>query len=361
MSVQQPKHDLGDGSGERQGTNGHHMIIWKGREGSSHQVGDDDFGTLSMEDLDEDKEQAFAKFMKAHDCYDLIPTSSKLLVFDTLLGVKKAFFALIYNGLRAAPLWDSTRRDFVGMLTITDFIKILQKYYSSSSSQGLMTELEEHKISTWREELHEYTKPIVSIPPEASLYDAVQMLCRTRVHRLPVIDANGGNVLYILTHKRLLRFLYLYIYDLPEPRFMSKSLEELNIGTYHDIVTITTETTLITAINLFLEKRISAIPVVDDCGRIVDIYAKFDVINLATDRTYDKLDVNIGNALANRKEKLEGVLSCKKRETLSVVMEKIVKAEVHRLIVVDDDFKVEGIVSLSDILHFIVILSGVKT
>jgi len=28
--------------------------------------------------------------------------------------VKKAFFALIYNGLRSAPLWDSTLRNFVG-------------------------------------------------------------------------------------------------------------------------------------------------------------------------------------------------------------------------------------------------------
>jgi hypothetical protein len=36
---------------------------------------------------------------------------------------------LIYNGVRAAPLWDSKNQKFVGMLTITDFILILQKYY----------------------------------------------------------------------------------------------------------------------------------------------------------------------------------------------------------------------------------------
>lgn len=29
--------------------------------------------------------------------------------------VKKAFFALVYNGVRAAPLWDSSKQDFVGM------------------------------------------------------------------------------------------------------------------------------------------------------------------------------------------------------------------------------------------------------
>ena len=45
--------------------------------------------------------------------------------------VKKAFFALVYNGVRAAPLWDSNAQNYVGMLTITDFINILQKYYKS--------------------------------------------------------------------------------------------------------------------------------------------------------------------------------------------------------------------------------------
>jgi 5'-AMP-activated protein kinase regulatory gamma subunit len=33
--------------------------------------------------------------------------SAKIVVFDTELLVKKAFFALVYNGVRAAPLWNS--------------------------------------------------------------------------------------------------------------------------------------------------------------------------------------------------------------------------------------------------------------
>lgn len=96
----------------------------------------------------EDESQIFVKFFRFHKTYDLIPTSAKLVVFDTQLIVKKAFFALVYNGVRAAPLWDNKRQKFVGMLTITDFIRILQKYYSSASQ--CMHELEEHKLDTWR-------------------------------------------------------------------------------------------------------------------------------------------------------------------------------------------------------------------
>lgn len=90
----------------------------------------------------------YTRFMKSHRCYDLVPTSSKLVVFDTslqvkcfdakgkfspsknnrvqsrkyilkllmilILQVKKAFFALVSNGVRAAPLWDSKKQCFVG-------------------------------------------------------------------------------------------------------------------------------------------------------------------------------------------------------------------------------------------------------
>lgn len=124
--------------------------------------------------------------------------------------IKKAFVALVANGVRAAPLWDSKVQSFVGecqgsrrtamgcgqsgqprvstgMLTITDFINILHRYYrsplvsapdceghgpalrgmggmlgneaalshailsrASPCPQVQIYEVEEHKIETWR-------------------------------------------------------------------------------------------------------------------------------------------------------------------------------------------------------------------
>jgi len=55
--------------------------------------------TKSCIEFTEDEEnEILVKFFKFHKCYDLIPTSAKLVVFDTQLLVKKAFFALVYNG-----------------------------------------------------------------------------------------------------------------------------------------------------------------------------------------------------------------------------------------------------------------------
>ena len=54
-------------------------------------------------------------------------------------------------------------------------------------------------------------KQLQSISPDASLYEAIHKLITNRIHRLPVIDPQTGNVLYIVTHKRILRFLFLYV------------------------------------------------------------------------------------------------------------------------------------------------------
>ncbi|XP_022215958.2 uncharacterized protein LOC111069986 isoform X5 [Drosophila obscura] len=329
----------------------HAAILFRDSRGLP--VADPFLEKCNLSDFEEDDSQIFVKFFRFHKCYDLIPTSAKLVVFDTQLLVKKAFYALVYNGVRAAPLWDSEKQQFVGMLTITDFIKILQMYYKSPNAS--MEQLEEHKLDTWRSVLHNQVMPLVSIGPDASLYDAIKILIHSRIHRLPVIDPATGNVLYILTHKRILRFLFLYINELPKPAYMQKSLRELKIGTYSNIETADETTSIITALKKFVERRVSALPLVDSEGRLVDIYAKFDVINLAAEKTYNDLDVSLRKANEHRNEWFEGVQKCNLDEALYTIMERIVRAEVHRLVVVDEHRKVIGIISLSDILLYLVL------
>ncbi|XP_035229071.1 5'-AMP-activated protein kinase subunit gamma-1-like [Stegodyphus dumicola] len=239
------------------------------------------------------------------------------------------------------------------MLTITDFINILRTYYKSPFVQ--MEELEEHKLETWRNVLKEKTKPLVSIGPDASLLDAIKTLIQNKVHRLPVIDPCTGNVLYVITHKRILKFLFLYYHELPHPSYMNKKLGDLKIGTYDQIATAKTSTPVITALNEFVDRRVSALPVVDDQGKVVDIYAKFDVINLAAEKTYNNLDITVKKALEHRDQYFEGVLKCTLNDTFSAVLERIVKAEVHRLVVVDNEDNVIGMISLSDILSYLVL------
>lgn len=42
----------------------------------------------------------------------------------------------------------------------------------------------------------------------SSLYEAVRVLIERKIHRLPIIDRNSGNSLFIATHKRILHYMY---------------------------------------------------------------------------------------------------------------------------------------------------------
>ncbi|XP_041835083.1 5'-AMP-activated protein kinase subunit gamma-1 isoform X2 [Melanotaenia boesemani] len=296
----------------------------------------------------------YLNFMKSHCCYDVIPTSCKLVIFDTTLQVKKAFFALVANGLRAAPLWDSKLQKFVGMLTITDFINILHCYYKSPMVQ--MYGLESHRIETWRDVYLKYPNHLlVSISPDASLFDAIYSLLRHKIHRLPIIDPESGNVLHILTHKRILKFLHLFGKKLPRPVFLQRQIQELGIGTFRNIATVQQTATLYDALSIFVERRVSALPVVDEQGRVVALYSRFDVINLAAQKIYNNLDMSMREAIHRRSCYVEGVIKCHADETLETIIDRIVKAEVHRLVLVDKADVVKGIVSLSDLLQAMVL------
>ncbi|XP_031437572.1 5'-AMP-activated protein kinase subunit gamma-3b isoform X2 [Clupea harengus] len=304
-------------------------------------------------------DDVYMRFMLSHCCYDAIPTSSKLVIFDTTLQVKKAFFALVANGVRAAPLWDSKLQSFVGMLTITDFINILHRYYKSPMVQ--IYELEEHKIETWREIFLHCSNSLISITPDASLFEAIYSLLKNKIHRLPVIDPESGNVLHILTHKRILKFLHIFGTMIPKPGFLQKRIEEVAIGTFTDVATVQETASVHDALAIFVERRVSALPVVNEKGKVVALYSRFDVINLAAQKTYNNLNMTMRDAIASRSCCMEGVLKCYPHETLEAIIDRIAKAEVHRLVLVDQEDIVRGIVSLSDLLQALVLTPAETT
>lgn len=76
---------------------------------------------------------------------------------------------------------------------------------------------------------------------------------------------------------------------------------------------------------------------------------------MAAEKTYNNLDISVTQALEYRRNRFDGVASCTKNETLGTIMERIVNKEVHRLVIVDEENRVTGIVSLSDILTYIIL------
>ncbi|CAF4442269.1 unnamed protein product, partial [Rotaria sp. Silwood2] len=196
--------------------------------------------------------------------------------------------------------------------------------------------LETSSILEWKQNLQKKTgvydqsldTTIIQLSPEDSLYTAILTLIERKVHRIPVVDPLTHDFLFLITHKRILKFLYLYI--------------EL-------------KTKLIEVLRIFQTIRISALPVVDSEKRLRDIYSKFDIMHLAATRTYANLDVPLCDILDSiHDHNTHQLATCKMTDQLFELMDKFVSREVHRLIIVDDSQHIIGILSMSDLMKFFV-------
>ncbi|KAG0266224.1 AMP-activated serine/threonine-protein kinase regulatory subunit [Actinomortierella ambigua] len=301
---------------------------------------------------------AMATFLKQHSAYDVLPVSYRQIVFDTTLLIKKALSVLMQYGIVSAPLWDSSRSKFAGMLTATDFINLIQYYYQNSSYAAASREVDQFQIGQLREVEKDIGVPppeLFSLHPLQSLYDACRLLVESRAHRLPLVDVDSDTgdemIVSVLTQYRILKFIAMNYQD---EKTLRQPLSELKIGTYGDVEVADLSTPVMDVIEKFVKRRISSVPIVDEDGVVLNVFETVDVMTLVKAGVYRDLDLCVAEALLRRPEDFAGVHTCTLNDSLSSIFGTIRKSQVHRLIVVDEGNKLKGIVSLSDIMRYLV-------
>lgn len=53
---------------------------------------------------------------------------------------------------------------------------------------------------------------------------------------------------------------------IPKPRFLQRQISEVAIGTFREIATVQESATVYDALTIFVERRVSALPVVNEQG-----------------------------------------------------------------------------------------------
>jgi chemotaxis protein histidine kinase CheA len=86
--------------------------------------------------------QSCLSILSQFQTHHLIPHSGKVVIFDSQLVVKHAFDAMLIHDLSCAPVWDSWKKKYVGLLSVSDFLDIL--------SQSLSTSMQLH--GNWQEQ-----------------------------------------------------------------------------------------------------------------------------------------------------------------------------------------------------------------
>uniref|UniRef100_A0A1I7TCY0 CBS domain-containing protein n=1 Tax=Caenorhabditis tropicalis TaxID=1561998 RepID=A0A1I7TCY0_9PELO len=321
----------------------------------------------------------YTHLLQLSQCYEAMARNNKLIVFTNDISVRKAFNGLIYNCMRTGLVADSKTLEITGVLSVTDFIMVLMmlwKYRENLDElKGTPLSHEDFRqmdiaympISRWKGclETKGQLKPFINIGLKESIFRAVELLTKYRIHRLPVMDENTGDCAYILTHRRILHYIWKHCALLPKPECLSHRVVDLEMGTWKNLLYADEQTPLIECLDMLIDNNISGIPVVEkNTLKVVEVYTRFDAASAAFSDHID-LSVTVTRAIQERDYqsgiRRDGVVTAHYTTTLWSLIEVFIDKNVHRIFMVDDKTILKGIISLSDVIEFLVLRPTKRT
>ncbi|KAJ6037057.1 5'-AMP-activated protein kinase subunit gamma [Penicillium herquei] len=337
--------------------------------------------------------RAIRNFLKVRTSYDVLPLSFRLIIFDTSLSVKESLNILIQNGMLcphnspspaiqkkgipigcgeqhpadcesksgsagivSAPLWDSKASKFAGLLTTSDYINVIQYYFQNPAALDQIDQFRLDSLRDVEKALGVAPPETISIDPERPLYEACRRMLESRARRIPLVtndsQTDRSHVLSVITQYRILKFVAV---NVPDTQMLRRPLKELLLGTYTNIATASMDTPVIDVIHILVERSISSVPILNSDGVVYNVFESVDVIGLIRGGIYDDLSLTVGEVLKKRSPEFPGIYTCSLNDGLDTIFDTIRKSRVHRLVVVDEHFKLKGVLTLSDILHYILL------
>ncbi|CAH9148842.1 unnamed protein product [Cuscuta epithymum] len=343
---------------------------------------------ITQTDIDRSRQHITA-VLCAHIAYELLPESGKVIALDVELPVKQAFHILHEQGIPMAPLWDSNRGNFVGVLSALDFILIMREL-GTHGSNLTEEELETHTISAWKEaksylnrQTNERrgTRLIVSAGPDDNLKNVALKILQNGIATVPIIhssaeDGSYPQLLYLTSLSEVLKYICRYFRHSPASLpILQFPINAIPLGTWvpqigepnpRPLAMLRPTDSLSAALDLLIQAQVGSIPIVDENDSLLDIYSRSDITALAKDKIYTHINLDemtIHQALQLGEEPYpsspyvvgnERCHMCLRSDPLHKIMDKLSKPGVRRLVIVEAGTKrVEGIISLSDVFRFL--------
>ncbi|RHZ55077.1 hypothetical protein CDV55_100660 [Aspergillus turcosus] len=242
------------------------------------------------------------------------------------------------------------------LLTTSDYINVIQYYFQNPAA---LDQIDQFRLDSLREvekALGVAPPETISIGPERPLYEACRRMLESRARRIPLVtndsQTDRPHVLSVLTQYRILKFVAVNVSDTQK---LKKPLKEILLGTYDNIATASMDTPVIDVIHILVERSISSVPILNSEGVVYNVFEAVDVITLIKGGVYDDLSLTVGEALKKRSAEFPGIYTCSLNDGLDTIFDTIRKSRVHRLVVVDGDFRLKGVLTLSDILQYILL------
>jgi 5'-AMP-activated protein kinase regulatory gamma subunit len=207
--------------------------------------------------------------------------------------------------------------------------------------------------------------PYIPMPTNTPMRNVLQKFIEG-IHRIPVVD-NNGQVIYILSQMALFKHFFnnhTQVYE----TLKQKTVKELNLGHTNDTTVpyaVREDELAIDAFKQITDNGVSAVGILDSNGnKLIGVLSASDLQGFLGEelhllgspvlqfKQYAKQKLQSTNDVDNYST-LDPVIFCKNYDTLETVVDRFAKSHVHRIFVMDDDMRMTGVISLTDLFQLI--------
>ncbi len=205
------------------------------------------------------------------------------------------------------------------------------------------------------------TREVVSLAADMSVAEAWQTMLHTLLKALPVVDGEG-KVVGMLTDEDLLERAgvaqRLAVAERLEQHFLEEEIENLRqahltveMVMSKPVITVRPTDSVAYAAARMARHKIKRLPVVDEQGHLLGILSRVDILRLVAQKeSRPATVVPFGAAKCVRDIMSPDIPVVRHDDELPVLVDTFLEGGYHRLIVVDDEGRVTGLVSDADVI-----------
>jgi len=283
---------------------------------------------------------------------------TKIVTVQKDTPLSTGFKLLVDNGILSVPVYDSQRQTYTGFIDMLDMVHSIVEVCKEAEITGggfnqLLSSSDQLKKKTCGQIVDVSGRnPYYPVQEDAPISVALRVIVDNKVHRIPVVDANG-DLVSIVTQSHLVK---LFRDNWNKFFVMRKKVGDIQLG-YKEVQSVKTNQRAIDAFNLIHKTKVSGIAVSNDKDELVGNISATDLKHLLSDHNVllSRVFLPVGEYLNIRDEPALVPYAVTPENTVEEAFDKVVAARSHRLYVVasKDDKKLLGVISLVDLLEIV--------
>jgi len=290
-------------------------------------------------------------------------TNSKgsVIEIDSEMSAVEAANILWGKNILGAPVWDEKAQKYLGFFDTRDILSAViaaSKIESEDPFNAKMVDAldnsPEHTIAV---SYLAARNPFISCGPDATLSKLCQKLAARHCHRVPIIDKPSSKKCQsIITQSALVK----YLSENCPSEDLQQSLDDAGFPYKKEVFSVPDTLEACKVFEFLDSKRLSGLAVVDEeTGVLVGNTSARDMKYACIDEGRTDMNTDILSYLARvrrLKNKKARYPTCHVHDDSSVghVIHMLAKTGYHRLFVVDKDIKPVGVISVTDVVQFVI-------